>query len=81
MAEDNAPAFRKITRLAFYLRGGEREWGVGVRREVLGRQRFTEEKIGPFVFGRLPVGRYELRGDLGVQSSDVYGRLLLVVRP
>lgn len=81
MAEDNAPATQRITRLAFYLRGDEREWGIGVRRDKTGRQRFVEEKYGPFVFGRLPVGGYELRGDLGVQSSDVYGRLVLVVRP
>lgn len=81
MAEDNAPAFQKITRLAFYLRGDEREWGVGVRRDQVGRQRFVEDKYGPFVFGRLPVGGYELRGDLGYQSSDVYGRIVLVVRP
>ncbi len=81
MAEDDAPAFRKITRLAFYLRGDEREWGLGVRRDELGRDRFAKEEVGPFVFGRLPVGGYELQGDLGVQSSDVYGRISLVLRP
>lgn len=81
MAEDNAPAFQKITRLAFYLRADEREWGVGVRRDEIGRQRFAQEEIGGFVFGRLPVGGYELRGDLGFISSDAYGRIVLVVRP
>ena len=78
--EDDAPDFHTITRLGFFLKKSDREWGVGVRRDEVGRVRFAEETFGPFVFGRLPFKNLFLDGTFGVQDSDVYGSILIGVR-
>ncbi len=85
MAEDNAPDFQTISRLAFFRQSasrgsGERRYGLGVRRDEIGQGQFGEEEIGPFVFGSITAGNVVFDGDLGVSDGDAYGRLSIGFR-
>jgi len=81
MAEDNAPDFQKIARLAAFYRppGGGWEAGLGARRDELGRSNFEREETGPFAYfeGRFPGSRFELETHVGTIDGETYGRLLI----
>ncbi len=78
--EDDAPDLHVIARLAFFRRTAKREYGVGVRRDEVGPPRFEDETFGPFFFVRTPFRNLVVAGDLGVQESDVYGKLSITFK-
>jgi len=81
MLEDDAADFQKTARLAVFLRRDELEYGLGVRAEEIGRDRFKEEEVGPFLYARRPIaGRWNLDAHIGAINSEGYGRLLLTAR-
>ena len=80
MAEEDAPDFERIGRLAFFHRTDHREIGVGVRRDQIGRSRFQDETFGPFVSAEIRLGNLILDGDLGVQDGEAYGFVSLGYR-
>lgn len=75
MWEDDAPDRQVMSRLAFFSRTREREYGAGVRRDEVGPARFQDATYGPFLFGSMPWRRVVIQGDVGVQDGDAYGRL------
>ncbi len=81
MLEDDAADFQKIARLAAFLRRGKLEYGLGVRADEVGRDRFETQEVGPFLYGKRPIGsRWALDAHLGAINSEGYGRLLLTAR-
>ena len=80
MFEEDGGADQRITRLGLFLRRGSREYGVGLRRDEETQAGTVDETVGAFVFGDVRLGQLAVKGDLGFQDSDVYGKLSLAAR-
>ncbi len=80
MAEEDAPDFQQVTRLAVFYRTDAKQYGVGLRREETGRSRFVEDDIGPFFFARTDWKAMAVDGDVGYIDGDIYGKLSIGFR-
>ncbi|MCP4654723.1 MAG: hypothetical protein GY856_04800 [bacterium] len=80
MAEEDAPDFQQVTRLAVFYRTDAKEYGVGLRREETGRSRFVEDDVGPFFFAKTDWKGMAVDGDVGYIDGDIYGKLSIGFR-
>jgi len=80
MAEEDAPDFQQVTRLAAFYRTDAKEYGVGLRSEETGRSRFVEDDLGPFFFARTLWKGLAVDGDVGYIDGDIYGKLSIGFR-
>jgi hypothetical protein len=78
MLEDDSPDFHKVARIAAFWDNGLGQVGFGVRADQVGRDRFEENDLGPFVFIQRPLANQGslLDAHIGFVGDEVFGRIL-----
>ena len=79
--EQDEPDFEEVGRVAFFYERGDRAYGLGVRRDEVGRERFRTEETGPMVFTRGRFGRFHIDTELSVIDGEAVGRLIFRMYP
>lgn len=80
MYEEDAPDFQKVGRLAVFYKKGDMEYGVGLRRDEVGRRRFRVEDTGPLFIVKRSWRNLHVDLDLAVVDGEGIGRLSIGFR-